>query len=462
MTIRRRRRNAIFVVIACTGGCSTGDPPPVPTNAPTAQASINAAPSGVISASLDAGVPPDSGALDTSYAIAIPVPPATTCSVRPKGAATGSQPSDTLYSGRESEVRFYSPSAEWGTQLTLTCTTNGTPQGTYNVDLNDDATFLREPQSALSPTLVGTRPALSGDLSSFSRTALLQAGYPPRPDPSVAPKEYSQWVSEVTKPVDLYRPIVTAELGQRFGTGIPWSGFVQSQNDFGSGGTTGSSTLYTFYIANLTVPYGSCPSGNCLTGLWAGIGGWPTAFFSGFITTQVIQSGVSIMKTGVAVPWYEFTTNGPKYPSVPSGDKYNSGDTLQLWGWQGDSNCAPDSNGGYGCFEIYDVTNNWSYPTGFVMPSGGVFIPTTAEYVAELGARAGVQNGAYFLPSITGYSEDQNYKIHWDPGNANATDAYIVTTQTDSSGNPLNKVEWANGTQNSSVDPIFFLWENYN
>src|SRR5580658_7993244 len=145
---------------AVSGACSDGSKSTGST--PSTQPSLNiAAAVGVSSASEAGSAPaadaaPASGDPDFSYAIAVPVPPQTTCTVHPEGVSKDPTRTAVVWGGADGEIRFYPPPQAWGPRLTLDCTLNGSPQGTYLVDLN--ASFKRESGSALEPTFAGVRP----------------------------------------------------------------------------------------------------------------------------------------------------------------------------------------------------------------------------------------------------------------------------------------------------------------
>ena len=256
------------------------------------------------------GAAPDAGSPDRSYAVAIPMQPWTQCTIYPEGDSGDVAHTNTLSAGASGEVRFYPPTQDWGTRLSLDCTLNGSSQGSYLVDLSEASTFKRESQSDPAPHVMGTRPALTGDLSVLSLNSLLQQGYPPRPDSSKDPKGYTNWVQAVTKPVDVFSVAQVTVLGLGFNTytgtvDCNWTGFVQSANGFDKSfcgiETDYSGTLYWLYEMNTVAPTnGGCASstGTCKTGIWAGVGGANvnlTSYGYGVVgPTALIQNGFSL------------------------------------------------------------------------------------------------------------------------------------------------------------------------
>jgi len=76
-----------------------------------------------------------------TYAIGIAVPPWTVCTVSPEGAGSNPAQTASVLGGTDGMARFYPPPDDWGTQLTVSCTLNGSSQGQFLVDLNDSSTF---------------------------------------------------------------------------------------------------------------------------------------------------------------------------------------------------------------------------------------------------------------------------------------------------------------------------------
>ena len=378
-----------------------------------------------------------------------------------------------MVAGADGEVRFYPPPQSWGAKLVVTCTLNGVAQGSHSIDLTDASTFKREPDSTLVPHITGRRPALTGDPTSISIPDLVSQGYPPRPDPKMDQTKYSKWLAEVSHPVDLYSVILTAGLGESFtgvnqgaGSNNAWSGFVQTTDGwaFPALQTSSASTLYMFYYAQMNVPSGVCPSGNCFTGIWAGVGGVPTSFFGGAIGSSLIQNGFAMLTSGTAKLFAEYFPQLPLFPSVPGGATYAANDSFEFWGYSATSSACTfppvgTLGGAVACFQFYDVTNNWEFssPIFQAAKSGSTYIPTTVEYVAELGTKAGAQNEEYFFPSMVGLGYDSNGNYHVDPGNSGGTDPYIVLTQPGTAG-PVSQAIWNNGTQITAQDPIYFSW----
>jgi hypothetical protein len=413
--------------------------------------------------------------------------PWTDCTVSAEGHNGDASPAVTLNSGAAGVVRFYPPSQEWGTRLTLSCALDGKAQGTRVVDLNDDSTFKRESASDLEPRLEGTLPALSGDLSAPPFPELLRRGYPPRPDAAKSPKLYARWVAAVTKPASVFRGTLVAHLESSFlgEEDANWAtGFVQSANGFPfwAGGriTTGDTgTLYSQYAMETYAPVNSgcsAPMGICATAIWGGLGGTVATVpgFGNVGPTSLLQSGFSMSDNGPAQMFVEFvggTTNAQPSHTIqpPSGDKYAQGDEFLVWGWTA-SDGACDWTGGtplFGCFGFWDLTNNWS-TAGYSLPvpaSPDIWFPTSAEFMVETVVNPKHPttlkgNASYGFDLATGAAWDTSATPHADPGTSGATDDYVYTKQADPSGSPYSTAMWSNGTTDNAVDPMYFQWRN--
>jgi hypothetical protein len=346
------------------------------------------------------------------------------------------------------------------------------------VDLNDSSTFQSESQADLQPHIIRVRPALSGDLSALPNNALLQQGYPPRPDPNKNAGGYARWVQAVTKPVDVFDAILVSRLAPRFGSyegtsTCVWTGFVQSADTFASLGCgivmNYTGTLYEEYAVTMAAPSGNCCcSGGCQTGIWGGIGGTP---INGLGNTQLIQSGFMMFSVNAGsvpgVPFVEYTPAGPKTVMLPGGDRFSVGDTFLVWGWSSSvSNCwTADASGKHGCFGFEDESNNWNFNSAFsgsmIQPqiAGGTFFPATAEYIAEV---AGRSNANYGYDYMYGDAWDSTGTEHPDPGATGGTDPYIYMQQDDPSGYPYSTATWYSDLISFPEDPMFVFYQNAN
>jgi hypothetical protein len=480
---------ALALASVVAGACSDGSKNVAPTPQGLATLDhITAAPV-TLSTAPDAGVAPDASSPDLSYAVAIPMPPWTQCIIYPEGDSGDAAHTNIVSAGASGEVRFYPPSQDWGTRLSLDCTLNGSAQGSHLVDLNDASTFKHESQADLTPHVTGTRPALTGDLSALSLNDLLQTGYPPRPDSSNDPKGYSRWVKAVSQPATIFNGVTVGHLGARLGslqfqvTTGNWTGFVQSANNFETPlASKIPTTLYNEYEMFMPVPVTSgCRfSGGCETAIWGGIGGVPvdTPGF-GVVQTSLLQSGFWMVGSNPAemviefAPPLPFTAPAPNGVMPPPGTVYAPADNFYVWGWAAsDVSCTPDLRGGgaFGCFGFWDTTNNWSMAgADFALNQPqGIYLSATAEFIAEVlptpPPQSRVQNTSYGYDYLYGAAYDTTGVEHPDPGagGTDPSDPYVYTQQNDPSGNPYSTAVWYEGGITNAVDPMFFVWQNSN
>jgi hypothetical protein len=415
------------------------------------------------------------------HAVAIRVRPWTTCTISPEGASGDQTRTATVSADADGELRFFRPSDEWGTRLALQCSADGASQAPIQVDLNDASTFTPKSFSDLQPRFVRTRPALTGDLTSMSAADLLQQGYPPRPDAVKSPQRYAIWAQHVASPMRIYKSVPTTYLGASFGVGLkagdqpgPWTGFVQDASGF-TGGVAKLGTLYDMYFAETLLPaFLGCPSGDgCITGIWAGIGGYPSqGVLGGTLTGNLIQNGVAIMAGNVPSPgpgiflFTEFAagngTGGFELAFPPPNDPAGTFDTLGLWGWSSNSSgCALLNNGAFGCFSFDDYTQGWGFGANPVPAPQGVWWPTTVDYAIEnpfnTATNARANNADYGEELMEGDGWDNTGAIHEDPGNSAGTgDPYEHVF----SGSTTAAV-WANDLPTPAVDPITFFWQGF-
>jgi hypothetical protein len=475
--------------VACSGGANPVDTPSGPAltagSLPVAAGPRSAA-SAAAALYATAARPAD----EALAAVAVRVSPSSQCAIYPEGASNDPTRRANLSAADDGEVRFFLPpeAHAWGTRLTLDCRLDGSAQGSYLVDLDDSSTFVAKSSADLAPKVIGTRPALTGDLSTYGASDLISKGYYPRPDATKNPDRYAEWLKNVSSPVDIYDAMPVTMLGVKAGVGTyegsysstatdPWTGFVQAAGGF-QYESTGSGpypfaffgqAFYDEYAANMLAPPAwGCSSGSCSSSfMWAGIGGWPTNLFGIFFSPDLLQSGfMTIPYSGGPVvdlfaEWVGGTaTDPPKFFPPPGNQKYSAGDRFEIIGYAGDANCnLTTSTPSKGCFYYLDVTNSWLQSTTVSPPVDSQWWPVTTEYVYERSS-AGM-NEDFFYNEITGEGIDTAGTTHLDPGNSSGNgDPYMVTTQHDSLGNACAIAEWNNETINSPQDPMFLIWNN--
>jgi len=122
-----------------------------------------------------------------------------TCMLSPDGDA-GADKTLLLHADANEMVSFqFSPDAAGvATTLVLNCEDATSAVHSYTVELQaSTATPV-----LTAPTPKGQlRPALTGDPTTPTNNELVAAGYPPRPDPDHAPREYQSWIDDVSRPM---------------------------------------------------------------------------------------------------------------------------------------------------------------------------------------------------------------------------------------------------------------------
>ena len=480
-----RARIATAVVLAfLTIRCSDRDTDTAPRLGAASLRASNTGVAGIPASAPDASLPSSSAAV--AYSIALPAN--TECTITPTNTPNDANHRDVVSVDADGKIRFYvlpQQAQEWGAQLTFTCT--GPGAGIYPVNINDPTTYQLESGAALYPRKLGVRPALSGSLAEIDPTVLSAGHYPLRPDPTLNPQLYAQWVTSVTRPETEYAPVPVHYIGlpragQYEGSWTapfsqnPWSGFVQAEGGFTftNGGTVPyallyNSTTYIAYMAQMLAPLNlGCGPGNpshCATNyMWAGVGG-----FQVYLGNGQYESGVdiSLLQSGFAAvvgagPTYQtqiFEEFAPNSPKIWTPLPMNGWDTFFIEGWAGDSSCDLVVGQPYqGCFYYEDETKYqqdgvyWFVWDQQPYPTGYAWLPATVEFVNEK-AGAGWNIG-YYSDEVYGESLDSNGQYHADP--SGSTDPYIVVTETDQ-GYPCSLVQWNNQTTTTPSDPMWFI-----
>jgi hypothetical protein len=435
----------------------------------------------------DAGVSTLGSTDPSAYAVAVGVSAGASCAIAPAGGASDALHTNILSADSSGVIRFFPPSPDWGSRLLLQCTLNGVQQADQIVDLNDSTTFQRLSMADIAPKFLRTRAGLSSD-PSLSASDLAQQGYPPRPDPTMAPERYAAWLKHISKPTDLYQPVDVAALGLTFGLGQfkganlgdIWDSIIQAGSGFDSNLNPNYGTRYDEYYVDTFIPVNDgCLSGaNCVTGVWAGIGGRLTDFLGGGVGNGLIQNGfamaagpsTTIFPSGI---WFfhQFAdlanNNVPLFTGAPPGKVGASLDEVGLWGWSADSSsCALGATGKFGCFAFEDYTNTWGYGTAAVAAaSDWQWVPSTVEYATEcppdVATGARFSNLDYIYEEMLGEGWDTSGNTHLDPGNASGNgDPYIQTWTT----NQITLATWAangNDPATPAGDPILFEWQGW-
>jgi hypothetical protein len=131
--------------------------------------------------------------------VSVPTFADATCTLSPNGSA-GAGKTLVLHADADQLVSFqFKPdAAATTTAFALRCENEASVISSYTVELQASASA----PVLTPPTPKGRlRPALTGDLNARSDNELVAGGYPPRPDPGLAPREYKAWVADVSRPM---------------------------------------------------------------------------------------------------------------------------------------------------------------------------------------------------------------------------------------------------------------------
>jgi hypothetical protein len=296
--------------------------------------------------------------------------------------------------------------------------------------------------SAIPPA--GFNPLVASDQQ------LDQYGFPPRPDPKVAPSDYAVWQSVVTAPVrrviphqqmttlrngpavilstsrGLHPPLTTKAVGT---TTPNWSGYgiIDSANPF----KASKSTIYgIFMVPAVQQGAGKCTGGWDYSAAWVG--------FDGLNSSDLLQAGVeadAYCASGTArqqyYAWYEWYPNNEVRVSAPA---IAPGDQIYVYVW----------NTGLttGHYYIQNMTQRTSSSLQFTAPSGTQLQGNSMEWIAE---RTQV-GGSY--ATLTNYTSMPWYDaravipsgsttLTYDPAYAPTGSIYSIT-MLDNAGAPIS------------------------
>lgn len=384
-------------------------------------------------------------AIDRTRPTSVQTTPEARCSVHPDGAKGDASRTEFLVADEEGVVRFFPPPRSWGSRLSLDCTSSSHSAETHVVDLDDESTFFRESALLETPRVIGSRPALSGDLASIPQERLMAAGYPRRPDPNIAPKDYEAWARRVSKPMDIVWAKGVAAIGHagtpfegRFNeTANPnnWSGLImdaQGFNLFNGGANTFGFTEYLYYASGMYVPGNTC-SGPCSALVWGGLGGYASG--------ALVQSGVQAIGGSSMYLFYEYFQNGiGNNPWVgpiievmpPNAIRTNYGDEIVTFAFSGDANANMDTNGEYAYYTFDNFTSGQA--TGrfkiAANTSGTNTWPLNAQTFESVVEKPnGLQFTSYGSTLMDTVAYDSSFNLHTD-----STDPYILASLYDPNG----------------------------
>jgi hypothetical protein len=250
-----------------------------------------------------------------------------------------------------------------GEQMQIDCTSAGQVTTYFlHVRASDAPTAdMPAPQTVMPPPS-GSKvlPALTdSEAQSVSREDLLARGYPPRPDATDSPDDYMNWLKAVSRPITLLpshgvdqteisHHQTGVEEGPTNATNTHWSGMVANQ--YGA--------IYYGIRASWNVPEVVGGAGNGTTtnsGYWVGLDGYPPS-------NDVEQAGTE--QDFISAPqndyahYYAWTEIYPAQPQAQEVMSVEAGNPMTVWVWIGDSDSAPDFNGAYVWYYLFDNTSS--------------------------------------------------------------------------------------------------------
>ncbi len=260
------------------------------------------------------------------------------------------------------------------------------------------------------------RPPLSGDPMALTAQELVQAGYPPRPDPNKNPDEYANWLTFVSKPERQIMPAVaisnhTATIAEQKQN---YSGYYVDSPWTCYGVTCGYVETYAYW--NVPSLAGS-PAKPAASSAWIGLDGFGT-----YGAGHIVQAGTEHDENagdpncGSSYVWYEyvpFDSTQRCYPNTPTNHPFpiHPNDQMVVAIFIGDANGSTDLSGQFFWYYISDATTGvgtgWAarqYPQ-----SPTVFIGATGDWIVERTLRGGS------LPWLADFGQIQmNNPIVWD------------------------------------------------
>lgn len=221
------------------------------------------------------------------------------------------------------------------------------------------------------------RPALTGDLTAFSRDDLVRDDYPMRPDRVKAPEAYQQWVDEVTRPITIVDVAPVREdrsntILTRSGSlqnGDPWAATIMTAPQ--TGGVPLNRHFYQVY-GSWVVPTVQANTSNTYSSLWVGLDGMQNL---GGSLVDLPQMGTeqSVYPSGTI--YYDFWVQVPPYDPCQwtwTGLTVHAGDTVSVGLFIGNSARQEDAwSGDYVWF--YATNNTTGVSSGWIgdyLPAG--------------------------------------------------------------------------------------------
>ncbi len=290
----------------------------------------------------------------------------------------------------------------------------------------------------LPNTMAHLAPPAAFNAVTASPEALLDNGFPPRPDAKSAPQAYERWQHAVTSGATRILPQLrqtTIKHGPRMassrqnGTSPNWSGYAVV-----NGTATYSGPSFSFIIGDWVVPGASQAIGAC-TGTWDYSSTW--VGIDGYNSNDVLQAGTEsdayCGTDGKAIysgAWYEWFPLGEvaitNLPTAPGDDMY-----VQVY------STTPTTGHAY----ILNYSKNQAVSLTFKAPAGTVLVGNSAEWIVE---RPGIGGG---LATLTNYTQDfmtnayaQDFLGRTEaPGYVIPGSVSVPLTMLDNAGSPISQ-----------------------
>jgi hypothetical protein len=167
-------------------------------------------------------------------------------------------------------------------------------------------------------------------------------------------------------------------------------------------------------------------SGNCETGIWAGIGGFAFPNFPN--GSSLPQHGFAVWDSTTDFMW-EWAVPGAAANESSLGSHFVPGDNVTVQGTGVSSNScsgSPSSAAQWFCFQWFDTTSNWTAEITLqnASTSSTPWYPNTFEFIAEVSS-GGHTNAPYgstfegedfYWITMSGWGVDDNGTAHHDDG----------------------------------------------
>jgi hypothetical protein len=470
------RRIPLIIAVAAASACSGADP--TTGSAPTPGSSFATPTPHVLSAP---ATPSAATAPTTIHKIIRPsgqtivlvtqsIPNADCSILNAELAASPPQNSRAFASDELGQVRlFVDPGNTDGEPINVILDCLGQDDSTsltpIEFDVGDNVALADE---ILTPHGIA-RPALAGDPMSYTQEQLISAGFPPRPDPSKSTTSYANWLRIASHAATQITNVTPHLHGSRSSacTGMEqcntfWSGDVATTTSYGSWELVDA----IWDVPSVTGQYGSgCPSTvQNSASLWDGLGGWGAnsliqgVSFLNVVTSRSSSCATSHVATYSAHAEY-WAGNGTGQDVQVGSFGTNPGDEIQGEAWSSSSSsCYPFStNGAYGCYYVYDYTNNQYVSTSIPAPTAAgslSFNDVSAEWIMENPGSAGQFLANYDNASIAGGEVDTTTQTNVPAYDLSPIQVLMVAT-----ANSNTLLSWA-GLATYPNDTIAFEWEN--